>query len=155
LPVQDLLGIEALQHHDQRAQRIAVRSHEQALAPQHARQNLLDVVGQYARRGVLEALAAWRRNIVGAPPDMNLLLAPFLARIVLIEAGEVAIVALVKRQILDHRNVALAHLLKDEVEGALRTLERRGVADVEADALRLELAASIARFLHAILGEVD
>src|SRR5207247_1481160 len=50
---------------------------------------------------------------------------------------------------------ALAHLLQDEVEGTLRTLERRGVADVEADALRLELAAGVARFLHAVLGEVD
>src|SRR5262245_21564851 len=155
LPFQDLLGVEALQHHHQRAQRIAMRGHEHVLAAQHARQNFLDVVRQHARRGILEALAARRRHVIGAPPDLDLLLAPFLARIVLVKAREVTVITLVERQVLDHRDVALAHLLKDEVERTLRTLECRGVTDVEADALRLELAAGIARFRHAVLSEVD
>ena len=51
--------------------------------------------------------------------------------------------------------VDLEFLTESQLERALRTLERRGVADVEADALRLELAAGVARFLHAVLGEVD
>ena len=41
---------------------------------------------------------------------MDLLLAPFLARVVLVEAGEVAIVALVERLVAGDRQVGLAEL---------------------------------------------
>ena len=49
LALQDALGRQLLQHHDQRTQGIAVRGNERALAAQHAGENLLDVIGQRAR----------------------------------------------------------------------------------------------------------
>ena len=84
--LEDALRRQTLQHHHQRAQRIAVRRHQHALAAQHARQNFLDVIGQHARQRVLQALAAGRRDVIGAAPDVHLLLAPFLARVVFVEA---------------------------------------------------------------------
>ena len=66
---------------------------------------------------------------------MHLLLAPFLARVVLVEADEIAIVALVERLVLEHRNFGLAQFLQHQVERALRAHERGGEGDVEVDAL--------------------
>ncbi len=59
--------------------------------------DFLIVIGQHARHRILEAFAAGRRNVIGPAPDMDLILAPFLAGFVLVEAGQVAIVALVER----------------------------------------------------------
>ena len=86
---------------------------------------------------------------------MHLLLAPFRARLVLVEPGEIAVVALVERLVLDHRRFGLAHLVQHQVERALRALERRGEGDIEHDALALELAPGLARFRDALLGQVD
>ena len=129
--------------------------HQRALAPHDTRQNLLNVVRQHAGRGVAQALAAGRRDVVGAPPDVHLLFAPALARVVLVEADEVAIVALVERLVGQHRNVALAHLFHNEIERARRPLERRRERNVERDAQRLELAAGGARFGNALRRKVD
>ena len=52
-------------------------------------------------------------------------------------------------------NFGLAHFLKHQVERVLRALQRRGVGDVEREALRLELAPGRARFGDALVGEVD
>ena len=38
---------------------------------------------------------------------------------------------------------------------SLRALERRGEGDVEGEPLRLELAAGLARFRDALLGQAD
>ena len=51
---------------------------------------------------------------------MHLLLAPFLARIVLVEAGEVAIVALVQRLVADGLQIALADRVENVLAGLLR-----------------------------------
>ena len=45
---------------------------------------------------------------------MHLLLAPFRAGVVLVEAGEVAIVALVQRLVADRLQVALAELIEHD-----------------------------------------
>src|SRR5665213_4200639 len=50
-----------------------------------------------------EQVHIWRRDVVGAPPDMHLLLAPFLAGVVFVQAGQIAIVALVQRQVFGDR----------------------------------------------------
>src|SRR5262245_10481961 len=155
LALEDLLRRQAVEHHHQRAQRIAVCRHQHALAAQHARLDLLDVVGQHACRGILQAFAAGRRDVVGAAPDMHLLSAPLLARVVLVEARELAVVALVERLVLEHRNRFLPEFVEHEVEGALRALEGRRERHVELQALALELASGGARLVDAALGEID
>src|SRR5258706_10821671 len=79
----------------------------------HLRPDHLVVVGQRPRRRVLEALTAWRRDVIAAAPDVHLLLAPAAPRIVLIEAGQVAIIALVQRLVLVCFEAALAHPVED------------------------------------------
>ena len=56
---------------------------------------------------------------------MDLLLAPFLTRIVLVEAGEIAVVALVERLVPDGFEARLARLLKHQVERLLRAQHLR------------------------------
>src|ERR1035437_5841625 len=125
------------------------------LAAQHARQDFLDVIGQHARGGVAQTLAAGRRDVVGAAPDVHLLLAPFLARVVLVETDQLAVVALVERLVLEHRNFRLAQFLEHQIERALRADQRGVEVNVQLDPLRLELAAGLARFGDALVGEVD
>ena len=79
---------------------------------------------------------------------MHLLLAPFLAGVVLVQAGQIAVVALVQRLVADDRNAGLTHLAEQEIERALRALQRRGEGDVEGEPLRLQLAAGLMRFLR-------
>ena len=69
---------------------------------------------------------------------MHLLLAPLLAGIVLVEAGEVAIVALVQGLVRDGRQIRLADLVEDQLAGVLRPHQRRGEGDVELQAARLQ-----------------
>ena len=79
----------------------------------------------------------------------------FLRASSLLRPDEVAVVALVERLVLEHRQFALAQLGQHQIERALRALERRGEGDVEGEPLRLELAAGLARFLDALLGQAD
>ena len=122
-----------------------MRDHHHALAAQHARQDFLHVIRQHARGRVPQAFAARRRDVVGAAPYQHLLVAPFLARIVLVEADEIAIVALVQRLILEDRDFVLAHLGEHQIERALRALERGGEGDIEFDSARLQLPAGLLR----------
>src|SRR5450631_1029405 len=121
----------------------------------HARQDFLNVIRQHARGGVTQALASGRRDVVGAAPFVHLLLAPFFARVVLVQPAEVAVVALVERLVLEHRDLGLAQFLQHQIERALRADERRGEGDVELDALAFKLAAGLARFGDAFVGQVD
>src|SRR5665811_1372068 len=125
------------------------------LTAQHARQDFLDVIGQHARGGVAQTLAAGRRDVVGAAPDVHLLLAPFLARVVLVETDQLAVVALIERLVLEHGNFGLAQFLQHEVERALRADERGGEGNVELDAQAFKLAAGLARLGDALVGQVD
>src|SRR5690606_32734484 len=70
-------------------------------------------------------------------------------------AGQIAVVALVQRLVLDDRDIGLPHLRKQEVERVLRTLERRGESDIEGKSLRLQLAAGLLRFGDALRREID
>ncbi len=132
-----------------------MRRHQHVLAAHHPRQDFGHVIGQRARQRVLEALAAGRGDVVGAAPFEYLLLAPFLAGIVLVEADQIAIVALVERLILDHRNIGLAKFGQHQIERALRADERGGEGDVELEALAFKLAPGFARLGDALVGEID
>src|ERR1019366_9356047 len=87
--------------------------------------------------------------------DVHLLLAPFLARVVLVETDQLAVVALIERLVLEHGNFGLAQFLQHEVERALGADQRGGEGNVELDPLRLELAAGLARLGDALVGQVD
>src|SRR5665213_250418 len=86
---------------------------------------------------------------------MHLLLAPFLAGVVFVQTRQIAVVALVEGMVFDEWDFALAHFLKHQIERALRADQRRGVGGREVQALRLQFAAGLARFRHALVGQVD
>src|SRR5437763_16255558 len=73
---------------------------------------------------------------------MHLLLAPFLASVILVETRQIAVVALVQRQVLPHGKAGLAEFGQGQIERVLRALEHRGESDIERKPLRLQLAAS-------------
>ena len=86
---------------------------------------------------------------------MDLLLAPFLPRVVLVEARQIAVVALVQRLVADSLQVALAELVEDDAAGLLGALEGGGEGDVESQAARLEFRAGGLCLGDALLGQVD
>jgi len=83
---------------------------------------------------------------------MHLLLAPFLARIVLVEPGKVAIVALVERLVPDGLQLRLADRVQNELAGLLRALQRRGEGDVEFEAAVPQLLAGCLGLGSALRG---
>src|SRR5690606_3214712 len=89
------------------------------------------IVGKRARSGILEALTSGRIDIVAASPDVHLLLTPAATRVILVEAREVAVVALVERLVGMGHEAGLTELLKHEIEGALRPLQSARECHVE------------------------
>ena len=85
---------------------------------------------------------------------MHLLLAPVGARVVLVEAGEVAVVALVERLVADDRQAGLAELVEDQVEVCWARVSAEVKAMSKREAQRLEPAAGRARLVDALLGQV-
>ena len=79
----------------------------------------------------------------------------FLRASSLLRPDQIAVIALVERLVLEHRNVGLAQLLQHEVERALRADEHRGEGDVEFKPLRLELAPGRVRLLDPPRAQVD
>ena len=131
-----------------------MRGHQGAFAAQHAGQDLLHVVRQRARQRVLEAFAAGRRHVIGTAPDQHLLLAPLLAGVILVETGQIAIVALVQRQVLVGLQPGLAELGEHQIERVLSAGQRRGEGDVEGETLRFQLLAGGLGFGDTEFGEV-
>ena len=76
------------------------------------RLDLVEVVGPDPRAGIAERLAAGRGDGIGAAPEMDLLLAPLLAGVILVEADEVAVVALVQRLVAERLQAGLAELAR-------------------------------------------
>src|SRR5260370_383080 len=95
-----------------------------------------------------------RRHVVGAAPDMHLLLAPSLAGVVLVEARQVAIVALVERKVSLDWNLGLAEVGQDQIERVLRANQHRGKSDIEFQPLLFQLAAGFFRFSDALFCEI-
>ena len=62
---------------------------------------------------------------------MDLLFAPFLAGVILVETGQIAVIALVQRQMLADGKAGLADLDQGQIERVLRTLEHRGERDID------------------------
>src|ERR1700736_2627118 len=86
---------------------------------------------------------------------MDLLLSPFLAGVVLVETGKLAIVALVERLVLQRLQTDLAKLVEHDVEGSLRPLQRRGEGDAEVESLGFQSSAGSLGFVDALRRQVD
>ena len=80
---------------------------------------------------------------------MDLLLAPFLARLILVEPAEVAVIALVERLIARLGQAGLAEFGERQGERVLGANQRGGVGDIEAEAARLEPLTRRLGFLDA------
>lgn len=85
---------------------------------------------------------------------MDLFFAPTLAGVVLVEAGEITIVALVQGLVLVSFKAALAEFGKDQLEGALGAGERAGVGDIKDVPVGLEALAGRDRLGDALFREV-
>ncbi|MNH92223.1 hypothetical protein D3C73_447990 [compost metagenome] len=85
---------------------------------------------------------------------MNLLLAPLGAGIVLVEAGEIAVVAFVERLVLDRFKVRLADLVEHDLQRLLGALQVGGERNVELDAGFGQRLASGLGFLDPERGQV-
>ena len=86
---------------------------------------------------------------------MHLLLAPLGAGVVLVEAGEVAIVPLVQRLAGQRLHALLPHLAEHQRQGALGAREERGEGDVERQAFGLqERARTLPYYNQEILPRV-
>ena len=81
---------------------------------------------------------------------MDLFFAPFLARIVLVEADEVAVVAFVQRLIAELGQAFLSHFRERQREGVLSANEGRGESDVERKPVRLQAAPGLLRLFERL-----
>src|SRR5262245_50434034 len=75
----------------------------------------------------------WRRHLVGATPEMRLLLPVLLGGLPLVQALQRAVVALVEAPVPLHRQPRLAELVESEIGRVDGANEDRGVADVEEE----------------------
>jgi hypothetical protein len=132
-----------------------MRGDEHARAAQNHRQDFLQIIGEHARGSVLEALASRRGLIIGATPDEHLLGTPFLARVILVEANQIAVVPLIERLILENGNIRLPQLFQHQRERALCADQRRRERHIEMQPLRLELLSGRMRFGDSLLAQVD
>src|SRR5215472_1790427 len=85
---------------------------------------------------------------------MDLVLAPPLARVVLVQPREIAIVALVQREIFARGKAGLAELGEDQIERVLRARQHRGEREVERQPFRLQLTSGFLRLGNALFGEI-
>src|SRR5690606_34247428 len=104
---------------------------------------------------IAQALTSRRRDVIGAPPDVHLLLAPFDARLILVHAGKVTIIALVQRGIALDPNRFTFKLLQDDLVGALRALQGRSKGNIRHDAAVLQCPPGSTRLFNALVGQSD
>lgn len=85
---------------------------------------------------------------------MHLLFAPLLACVVLVEARQVAVVALVERLVADRFERGLADGIEHQLAGALGADKIRGEGDIELDAVVGKCLAAGLGFLDAEFRQV-
>ncbi len=87
---------QTLEDHHQGAERVAVGGDNDVLALSDLGPDGAIVIRLNSRQCVLEAFAARRRDVIGSPPELHLRFAPFMSRLVLVEAGQLAVVAFIQ-----------------------------------------------------------
>ena len=103
---------------------------------------------------VVDIHIRWR-NVIAAPPDMNLVVAIFRRGFTLIEALQGTVVAFVQPPVANDRNPHQVHLVLDVPERTNRTLQNGCVSDVEVVAEVPEELSGRDRFRVAFLREID
>src|SRR5438093_3419244 len=131
LQLEDLLARQAVEVHDEGAQRVAVRDHEHVRSGAEVGQDAPFPEGQHAGRGVGQALAAGWPDVVAPPPEVDLLRAEALRGLRLVQALEVAVLALVERRVALGRQRPDAGRLEREARGLDRARQDRGVQLVD------------------------
>ena len=178
--LEDLLGGELVEHHDEGAQAVAVGGDQDTLAGLELRGDLVLEVRPRAGDAVLQALGARQlvlhrdvaillgqfrktlvavlkrlgRHVEGATPDLDLLVTVLGSGLGLVHALQGAIVTLIELPALDDGQPLAVHREQNVVQRVDGALEVRGVADVEVVAGLLEGLAAVEGFLHASLREV-
>lgn len=128
-------------------------SDNNVLALLDQRQDLLVVVRPDPLRGQLQTLTTGGRDIVRPSPDVNLVLAPLLPRVILVETAKLAVVTLVESLVLVDGDVLLAELLELDTEGGLGTLKGGSEGNVELDTGSSDTLGTGKRFFATKLGE--
>src|SRR5690606_13084364 len=96
-----------------------------------------------------------RRDVVAAPPELDLLGTVLLHGLSLIEALQRAVVTLVQAPAPLDRQPHEVHLVQHDPRGADSALEDRGEDEVELEPLLLEKPPGFARLITARVGQVD
>src|SRR5581483_4315084 len=151
----DILRRQAIEPHDERAKRIAVGDDEDILAGLKLGGDTLLEKGHHTLGGVLQTLASGRSDVIRALPEMDLLGPPTAARLILVDADELAVVAFVQRRILHHRTVFLVELLENDIESVGGAFQRAGTGAIETKACRLEHGARPVCLEQPFFGEAD
>ncbi len=149
----DIVGRQPIEPHDERAQRIAVGDDDDVLAGRELRRDALLEEGNHALSGVFQAFASGRGDVVRALPEVDLLGSPAPARLVLVDAHQLAIVALVERRILHRGDVFLIELVENDLQRMRGARQRAGEGGIEAKTSGLEHGAGAMGLEQAFLGE--
>src|SRR5687768_4026173 len=86
-------------------------------------ENSLREERQHPRCRILQTFAARWGDVVGALPKLHHLAPPTLPSIILVDAGEVAIITLVEGRVGDDRDLVPAKLAENDLEGSPRALQ--------------------------------
>mmetsp|Transcript_24887 Transcript_24887/g.52754 ORF Transcript_24887/g.52754 Transcript_24887/m.52754 type:complete len:203 (-) Transcript_24887:2-610(-) len=112
---------------------------------------ILCLVGRVVLAGLLQGR---RRDVEAAAPDLDLLGAVLDHCLLLVEAREAAVHALVEAPSLVHGHEELVSRLECEVQGLDGPLEEGGVGNVDLDALRFEQLAGTLALPHTLIRQV-
>src|SRR5258706_2985011 len=97
----------------------------------------------------------WGRRVVAAAPDLDLRLAIFFPRLLLVQSLQRAVVAFLEAPVALDRQPQPVQFLEDQPLRADRALEHRGVDDIGYRPGRCDFAARLARLFDALDREVD
>src|SRR5208283_1835852 len=120
-----------------------------ALAIEHRGENILTVIGERARDSVFETFPSGRLDVIAAPPQVNLFLAPSFTGIVFVEPTQISVISLVESLVPAFRQAGLPHLGKGQLKRMLRADESRGEGKVECNPVSLQSAAGLFGLLDA------
>src|SRR5262245_45062015 len=148
LQLEDLGVAEPVEVHHEGPERVAMGDDEHVLPRLQIGKDVRLPVRQHPLRGVGQALAPGRSDVVAAAPELDLGVAELLRRLGLVETLEVAVHALVEGRILLGGQCAEAGRLEGQGGGVDRALQDGGVELV--DAVAAQLLARGARLVLAL-----
>ena len=113
-------------------------------------------IAQIARRMTcIVHIERRRRHIVGAAPQVHLLIAEFRRRLCLVQALQGAVVTLVQAPVLDDGYPAAVKFFLGKPQGANRARQQRGIAQIEVQSGRLHQLSCLARVSNAFFSQVN